>query len=109
MSILSVIPEKGEQDFFVEMWLSALCVKIMLALLEAGNAREYLKDRYALGIYTKHAEFLPIDSAQVSSTPISLSLNLALLSSLHFCLFVGHFTFHPFQSRDCLTGSQAEA
>lgn len=33
-----------------------------------------MKGRYALGIYTKNAEFLPIESTPDSSLPTSLSL-----------------------------------
>lgn len=40
--------------------------KIMLAILQTASARAWLKGRYALGIYTMHAEFLPIDATQVS-------------------------------------------
>lgn len=43
-----------------------------------------MKGRYALGIYTKNAEFLPIEAPD-SSPPTSLSLlTPSLLSFLHF-------------------------
>lgn len=73
-----------------------LTTKITMAVLETGSARGQLKGRYALGVYTKHAQFLPSVKLKFLAPSLafhqvflcsSLSASVGLLADSAFSLF----------------------
>lgn len=104
----SVIPRKGEPDFFGETYLPPLVIKMMLALLETVSARGQLKVCRCIR-YLHQACWIPPHQCKPGFQPSHKLFTKSFSAQLSPLLFVGHSTFHIFQTTDHLTGSQPGA